>query len=88
MDAISIIEYVFALTFIVYAAAAIIVWTFEFKKNVLYSELQKQMKILENLCISQALKSIRSYKIREDYRRASEKMENFQKLITANIFFL
>lgn len=83
-----IIEYVFTLTVLTYILAAIAVWIFDFKKNALYDELRKQIKFLENLSGSNALKIIKKYKIEEDYKKALDEIENAQEIITRNMFFL
>ena len=87
MDIATIIEYVFTLTLVVYLLAAALVWIFEFKKNALYGEMQKQTKFLESLHISSALRHIKLYKIREDCRRATEPLEKLQQSILQNVLF-
>ena len=83
-----IIEYVFALTLSVYVLAAVTVWTYEFKKNALYGEMQKQIRFLESLHLSAALRHIKLYKIREDHRRATEPLERVQQIIFENVLFV
>jgi len=88
MHAIIIIEYIVALLIGSYSIGLLVVWIYELKKNALYTEMQKRIKLLESLHLNAALRYAKRYKIMEDYRRSTEMLERVQKFILENVLFI
>ena len=60
-------------------------WICEWRINDLHKMMNEKIKTLENLRISEAVLHIKSYKIKEDYRRKILNIEETQKLIIEKI---
>lgn len=57
------------------------VWICEWRMNELYKMMNEEIKALENTRISEAVLHIKSYRIKENYRRKILNIEETQKLI-------
>ncbi|EKE25277.1 MAG: hypothetical protein ACD_5C00226G0003 [uncultured bacterium] len=88
MNILIAIKYIAVLLTGLYLAGLLIVWIFEFKKNNLYSRMQKRLKLLEGMRLSTALGYAKAYKIKHDYRREIEPLERVQKFILIQVLFM
>lgn len=88
MSTITVIECVLVLLVVSYFFGITLVWIYELRKNALYSEMQKRLKLLEGLSLSAALLYAKTFKIREDYKRQFKALESGQRFIYENVLFI
>lgn len=88
MDILIAIKYTIAVLMGLYISGLLIVWIFELRKNAIYDDMQRQLRVIEKLRLSAAMEYVKAYKIRHDFRRRIEALESAQKFILSKVLFI
>ena len=81
MQSLIIIEYLTGLLALIYIIGLISVWLCELKRNALYLQMQRRVRLIENLHLSAAMLHVKIYKINMDYCKKIEEIERLQHFI-------
>lgn len=85
MSAIIILIYTTVFAASMFCAGVAVVWIFEWRMNSLRKMMGNEIRCIENLPISNAVMHIRTYRIKENYRRRILNIEKNQKFILEKI---
>jgi hypothetical protein len=64
-----------------YVLGFMLVWLFELKLTSLFQNFQKKIHSLENMSLSMAVKSAKTFKFDNDYRASQERIIHYQQII-------
>jgi len=88
MQSLIIIEYIAGFLALTYIGGLISVWLCEIRRNVLYRQMQKQIRSIENLHLSMAVLHVKTYKISRDYYQKIDVIERMQQSILRKMVFI
>jgi len=88
MQSLIIIEYLAGFLAFTYIGGLILMWSCELKRNVLYRQMQKQIRSIENLHLSMAVLHVKTYKISRDYYKKIDKIECIQHFILKKMLYV
>lgn len=81
MQFLIIIEYILGFLTLAYIGGLISVWLCEIRRNILYRQMQRCVRLAENLHVSMAVLHVKTYKIKRDYYQKIDKIERIQHFI-------
>ena len=81
MQSLIIIEYIAGFLALTYIGGLISVWICELKRNVLYRQMQQQIRLIESLHLSAAMLHVKTYKINMDYCRKIDEIDRVQRFV-------
>jgi len=88
MQFLIVTEYILGLLALTYIAGIISVWACEFRKTILYRQMQQQIRSIENLHLSAAMLHVKTYKINRDYHQKIEEIECVQSFILKKMLLM
>ncbi|NTW26806.1 MAG: hypothetical protein HGA36_00560 [Candidatus Moranbacteria bacterium] len=88
MDIITTIECLMITAIVLYLLGIGAVWIYEFKKSALYRQMKQELELLERFNLSRAVIHAKSYRINENYRKNSLKLERVQQFILKNVLLI
>lgn len=71
-----------------YLIGLVAVWMLERKRSVLYQQMKKQVRCLEENGLMMAVLHAKNYRIMEDYRRRALGVERTKNFILENLLFI
>ncbi|EKD46763.1 MAG: hypothetical protein ACD_67C00073G0001 [uncultured bacterium] len=84
----AILTLLIAIMFFVYVALHLLVWVYEIKAKIVYSEMHEQLRILENAGLAGALLHAKTLRIQYDHNRLTAEIEGRRQFIIENLLFL
>ena len=81
MQSLIIIEYIAGFLALTYIGGLILMWSCELKRNVLYRQMQKEIRLIENFHLSAAMRHVKTYKINMDYCRKIDEVDRVQHFV-------
>lgn len=85
MNIIVIIEYIAMVLAGLYLLGLAMMWFLGLKKNICYSRMQNQIKVLESMSKSSAVVNARKYQINQDYQKSILALEKNEQFVLENI---
>lgn len=84
----TVIQYLLAIIIGLYISGLLFVWIFELRKNAVYCDMQRKLRNIEELRLSAAIEYAKVYKVRHDFRRKIQLLEEAQKFVLSKVLFI